>query len=177
MKLLRMFVPLAAMVMLAGCYYDPGYSYVRGDGGGDAYYGTATVVSPAYYGGYYGYGGYPGYYYGPDIGLSVGSVYYRNNYYRHRYYDSHGYRGYRGYAPGRWQGRPGDGHRPSGNWQGRPGDGHRPSGNWQGRPGGDHRPAQNTGTRPSSRGTGDNRGYRGNPQNRGRDRGRPPQDR
>jgi hypothetical protein len=162
MKLLRMLVPLAAMALVSGCYYDPGYSYVRGDAGGDAYYGTATVVQPAYDGGYYGYGGYPGYYYGPDIGLSIGSVYYRNTYYRHRYDDGRGYRGgYRGPAPGRWQGRPGDGHHPSGNWQGRPGDGYRP---------------QNAGSRPPSRADGDNRGNRGHWQN-SRNRDRTPRDR
>lgn len=70
-------VMAGAAAILSGCYYDPGYSYVRSNGyGGDAYYGQRTVV---YQGGYdvtpgYGYDGgyYGGGYYGYAPAVSVG---------------------------------------------------------------------------------------------------------
>ncbi len=39
-RLLASLALIAAVSALSGCYYDPGYSYVRGSGYcGDAYYG------------------------------------------------------------------------------------------------------------------------------------------
>ncbi len=74
-------VMAGAAAILSGCYYDPGYSYVRSNGyGGDAYYGQRTAVyqggydvAPGYGydGGYYG-GGYYGYGYGYAPAVSVG---------------------------------------------------------------------------------------------------------
>jgi hypothetical protein len=134
----------AAILPLAGCYYDPGY--VRSSsGGGDAYYGTetTTVVQPG--GGYYdpgfgyGYGFGPGYYGGYND-IVLGSTWYGGRGYDRRYY-----RGHDGYdhrpPPGGWHGRPGDGdHRPPGGWQG--GGRPPPPGGWQGNrpppPGGWH---------------------------------------
>ncbi|MEI7036175.1 hypothetical protein [Fulvimonas yonginensis] len=59
---------------LSGCYYDPDYSYVRGNGyQGDAYYGEgpAVIYEPDYYGyGWYGPGW--GYYGCCGSGVSVG---------------------------------------------------------------------------------------------------------
>jgi hypothetical protein len=59
---------LVAAAALSGCYYDPGYTYVRGGGAaGDAYYGTGTTYYASPYDSYYGpayYGGYYGGYYG-----------------------------------------------------------------------------------------------------------------
>ena len=53
---------VVAAVSLSGCYYDPGYSYVRNSGyQGDVYYGrSAPVYDDGYYGapGYYDYYGY-----------------------------------------------------------------------------------------------------------------------
>ncbi len=69
---------VAAFAVLSGCYYDPGYSYVRGSNySGDAYYGqgsNASYVQPAYSGGYYddGYYGSNGYYGGYGSGVSIG---------------------------------------------------------------------------------------------------------
>ncbi|WP_185754410.1 hypothetical protein [Luteibacter sp. 9135] len=133
---------------LAGCYYDPGYGYVRSGTGGDAYYGqetTTTIVDPGY--GYYdnGYGYGPGCCYS---GVTVGAVWYDyggRRYYRGRdgnYWDRSGHRGPPpghggppGDRPGGWQGHRPDHDRPGGDrpggWQGgRPG-GDRPGG-WQG---------------------------------------------
>ena len=77
---------LAATTLMAGCYYDPDYSYVRGGGeAGDAYVGSGVTpvyddngyddagYAPVYGGGYYG-GGYPGYGYGCcySSGVAVG---------------------------------------------------------------------------------------------------------
>jgi hypothetical protein len=74
---------------LSGCYYDPGYSYVRGNGyQGDAYYGEGPSV--IYEPDYYGYGGYygPGWGYGccyrSGVSVGVTGVWHR---------DSHRYRG------------------------------------------------------------------------------------
>lgn len=81
---------LAAFAALSGCYYDPGYSYVRSSSSsGDAYYGEGGGVyyaQPAYtsgyYDGYYGSGYYGGYAPGVSIGVSSG-WYGRSNGYRH----------------------------------------------------------------------------------------------
>jgi hypothetical protein len=66
-RLLACLVLVVAATALSGCYYNPGYSYVRSSGpGGDVYYGTASYAAPGYYSPYgygYGYGyGWPGYY-------------------------------------------------------------------------------------------------------------------
>lgn len=154
---------LAVCLPLAGCYYDPGYGYVRNGSGGDAYYGEetmTTVVDPGY--GYYdnGYGYGPGCCYS---GVTVGAVWYDyggRRYYRGRdgnYFDHDGHRGPppgrgdRGPPPGNWHAGDND-HRPPGGWQGgnRPG-GDRPGG-WQGgHPGGD-RPGGWQGQRPPQNG-------------------------
>lgn len=68
---------LAAAATLSGCYYDPGYSYVRGSGeSGDAYYGRggATVYDDGYYASPYYAPSYYGYYYGCcySSGVNVG---------------------------------------------------------------------------------------------------------
>lgn len=111
---------VVAAATLSGCYYDPGYSYVRGSGdAGDAYYGDggATYVAPSYYGGYYGNGyyGYGGGYYGccyaPGVSVGVGSVWYGGSRYRHD--DYRGRRDYDRHA-GHWQGRSDGGHRGNG---------------------------------------------------------------
>ena len=72
-----------ATATLSGCYYDPGYSYVRSNGyQGDAYYGEGPSViyrsdysgyyGPGYYGpSYYGYGGYA-----PGVSVGISSVWY-----------------------------------------------------------------------------------------------------
>lgn len=122
-RLLASLALTAAVVAVSGCYYDPGYSYVRGSGYvGDAYYGdggSTYVVTPGYYDGYYDnyYGGYygNGYYgccYAPGVSVGVGSVWYGGSRYRHDgYRDDH--RDYRGHA-GQWQGRRDGGHRDRG---------------------------------------------------------------
>lgn len=104
---------LGATASLTGCYYDPGYSYVRGTTySGDAYYGQAAPVysggyyAPAY-GGYYGdYGGY-GCCYSPGVSIGISRGWYGGgHYYRggHDYYRGHGYHGsydgHRGYSGG-----------------------------------------------------------------------------
>jgi len=101
-----------AAAAMSGCYYDPGYSYVRSAGGGGAYYGTSVVYSGGYYPGYY-YPGYYGYYgccYAPvTIGIYGGS-----GYYRHGYYGGGGY----------WHGHSGGGHGGWGGGHGWSGHGH-----------------------------------------------------
>lgn len=113
-RLLSVFLLLLAVAAVSGCYYDPGYSYVRGSGqGGDAYYGEGggtRYVVPAYdgYGAYYG-GGYYGCCYTPGVSVGIGSswygrsAYWRDDYRGHRDYGSHA---------GRWQGQAGRDHRP-----------------------------------------------------------------
>ncbi len=77
---------LVAIAALSGCYYDPGYSYVRGGGqGGDAYYGEGRTViyddayypaygaGPGYYDRYGYYGGY-GYGYPPGVSIGIGTT-------------------------------------------------------------------------------------------------------
>ncbi|MDR6640811.1 hypothetical protein J2X57_000005 [Luteibacter sp. 1214] len=171
---------LAVSLPLTGCYYDPGYGYVRNGSGGDAYYGeetTTTIVDPGY--GYYdnGYGYGPGCCYS---GVTVGAVWYDyggRRYYRGRdgnYFDRDGHRGPppgrgdRRPPPGGWHGGDDD-HRPPGGWQG----GNRPGG-WQGgRPGGD-RPGGWQGGRPGGDRPGGWQGQRP-PQNGGAGGGnRPP---
>lgn len=174
---------LPACLSLAGCYYDPGYGYVRNGTGADAYVGTETtttvvsggvgyydspVYSPGY--GYYGYG--PGCCYGGT------TVIYRDGYGRRYYGDRYGHGrpppgGWNNRPPprgGDWHGGPprgGDGHgRPpgGGDWHGRP----PPPGGWGSR-GGDHGPPPGRPNPPPG-------GWRGNrpsspPPNGG---GRPP---
>lgn len=109
---------LVAAATLSGCYYDPGYSYVRNSGyNGDVYYGDAAATGsyyavPGYYGGY-------GCCYAPGVSLGIGGVWYGGpRYYGHRHYYSHRhyscpphYRGHGHQRAGRghWQG--GHGHR------------------------------------------------------------------
>jgi hypothetical protein len=72
---------------LSGCYYDPGYSYVRSNGyQGDAYYGEgpAVIYQPDYYSGYYGPGWGYGCCYSPGVSVGISGTWYR---------DSHRYRG------------------------------------------------------------------------------------
>jgi hypothetical protein len=93
--LLKTGLVAGALMMLAGCVYEPGY--VRSDGyyadGGGAYYGTDD-----YDGGYYSA---PGYYYGGGgyydpyccaWGPSLGVGFYYNNW-GHRGWGGHGYHG------------------------------------------------------------------------------------
>lgn len=115
-RMLASFILIAA-ASLSGCYYDPGYSYVRSSGyGGDAYYGQSTstyYAAPGYYDGYYpGYygGGYysDGYYgccYAPSLSIGISSGWYGGSRHYRRDRDD-GYRGHyrsegRGYAPQR----------------------------------------------------------------------------
>lgn len=139
----RLFATLglvAAFAALAGCYYDPGYSYVRSSGyGGDAYYGQGYVeptYSAGYYDDYYGGGYYDDRAPGVSIGISTG--WYGSGgrgYYRGR----HGYRDNdRGGYRGRWEGnRGGDrdrhGDRDDGN-HGRGDRDHRDGGGRENRP-------------------------------------------
>jgi hypothetical protein len=103
---------------LSGCYYDPGYSYVRGNGyQGDAYYGEGPSV--IYEPDYYGYGGYygPGWGYGccyrSGVSVGVSGTW---------YHDSHHYRG-RDWNRGRHHDRGGHhdgrGRGDRGNWRSR----------------------------------------------------------
>ncbi|MEO8747849.1 MAG: hypothetical protein ABI379_09390 [Rhodanobacter sp.] len=93
----------AAVLLLAGCYVDPGYSYVRRTGyQGDAYYGQAMrgyedgyYAAPlygSYYGGGYGYGYGYGCCYTPGVRVGVSAAWYD----RARYYGN-GNPGYRRY--------------------------------------------------------------------------------
>jgi len=118
-RLLSGFVLVALAALLSGCYYDPGYSYVRASPyAGPAYYGNGVVYSDGYYvaPGWYGYG-YDGWYgccYAP--GVTIGGVWY-------------GGRGYRHYRGGNWHGNGG------GHWHGGGGN----HGRWSGHgSGGDH---------------------------------------
>jgi len=109
-RLLASIVLIVAAATLSGCYYDPGYSYVRGSGyNGDAYYGdggNAYYAVPGYYDGYYG--GYYGCCYAPGVSVGVSSVWYGGSRYRHDGYRDHrDHRDYRSHA-GQWRGH-GDG--------------------------------------------------------------------
>jgi hypothetical protein len=67
---------------LSGCYYDPDYSYVRGNGyQGDAYYGEgpAVIYEPDYYG--YGYYGGYGCCYAPGVSVGISGTWYRDSHY------------------------------------------------------------------------------------------------
>ena len=112
-----------AIGALSGCYYDPGYSYVRSNAyAGDVYYGAATTVYSD--GDYYG-GAYPSYWYpGYDCCYGGGiNVWYGRGYYRGRPgYWGHGYGGRGGYV-----GHGGNWHGGGGHWSG----GH--GGGWHGR--------------------------------------------
>lgn len=124
----RMLAGLALVLgtaALSGCYYDPGYSYVRSNGyQGDAYYGEGPSV--IYEPDYYGYGGYygPGWGYAPGVSVGIRGTWYG---------DSHRYRGrdrdwdrHRGHYerhdarndPRPWHGRDDRGH-DRGDWHGR----------------------------------------------------------
>lgn len=113
---------------LSGCYYDPGYSYVRSNGyQGDAYYGEGPSV--IYEPDYYGYGGYyaPGWGYAPGVSVGVSGVW---------YHDSHRYRG-RDWSRERYHDRGGR------DWHDRDDRGHdrdrgRDRGDWRGRRDRDH---------------------------------------
>ncbi len=131
-----------AAAALSGCYYDPGYSHVRGSVyGGDAYYGRGSTYYaapgyydhyyPAYYGGYYPryYGGYYGCCYAPGVSIGVSGYWHGSSRYRShpRYRQSygHGYRGRSHYRGGRgvWSGHRGSvrgGNLPSGHRGPRP---------------------------------------------------------
>ncbi|HEX7112974.1 MAG TPA: hypothetical protein VF216_11045 [Mizugakiibacter sp.] len=102
----------ATLAPLAGCVYDPGYSYVRGDGYyGDAYYGHGEVIyedaGPAYYPAPY----YDPWccYYGPSVGIGL---YYRDYGGHHHWRDGHRDSWHGGDHRGDWHG----GHR--GHWGG-----------------------------------------------------------
>lgn len=112
-RLLAGLTLVAATAALSGCYYDPGYSYVRSSTYvGDAYYGSGRTV--VYDDGYYA-PAYPTYYsgygccYAPPVTVGISGVWYGGS----RWHD-HGGRYYRGgnYRGGNWSG----GHR--GNWGG-----------------------------------------------------------
>ena len=86
-RLLAALALAASTAMLSGCYIQPDYGYVRGNGyAGDAYYGSAPVYSSGYYAPYYGYYGY-GYGYGCcwAPGLFWGGGWYGGRYYRGGY--------------------------------------------------------------------------------------------
>jgi len=124
-RLLAGLTLVAATAALSGCYYDPGYSYVRSSTYvGDAYYGSGggTVVyddgyAPAYPS-YYG-GGYYGCCYAPPVTVGISGVWYGGG---SRWHDRGG-RYYRG-GGGGWRGGNWSGHR--GSWSG----GH--GGHWSG---------------------------------------------
>jgi hypothetical protein len=132
MKKMLAAAALAALTsLLGGCYVEPGYSYVRGGSGGDAYYGRSTAVyddgyyAPAYGG--YGYYGYPS---GVSIGVSSGW-----------YGGSHGHRSYRNYHDYDRRGGRHDGHYRGDRQWGRDGghDNRYQDGRGESRSGGDHR--------------------------------------
>ncbi|MEO9077878.1 MAG: hypothetical protein ABI268_01070 [Rhodanobacter sp.] len=148
---------------LSGCYYDPGYSYVRSSGqGGDAYYGRAEstyYAAPGYYDGYSGgvYGGYGGYggnayygsgyygcCYGPSVNIGIRSRYYGTPRYRSYDHRGRGDRGNRGHHDRDRHDRGGQSnHAPRG---GRPSSNH-PEGNRQPRSSGRDRETDSRGYR------------------------------
>jgi len=111
---------VVATAALSGCYYDPGYSYVRPvTYGGDAYYGSGYYAAPGYYYPSYGYYGY-GCCYVPPVSIGIGGVWYSGSHYRGHYdgryggrYGGHGWGG----GHGNWGGH-------GGGWGGRGGNGH-----------------------------------------------------
>lgn len=102
-RLLASLALITAAAVLSGCYYDPGYRYVRHSGyGGDAYYGQgdgAYYAAPGYYDGYYGGGYYDNGYYGccyaPGVSVGISSGWYGGSR-DHGYQDYRGSRDYRG---------------------------------------------------------------------------------
>ncbi|MEW9571041.1 hypothetical protein ABQJ54_04710 [Rhodanobacter sp. Si-c] len=88
-RLFSGFVLVTLAALLSGCYYDPGYSYVRATPyAGPAYYGSNVVYGDGYYAapGWYD-GWYDGWYgygccYAP--GVAIGGAWYgRGGGYRH----------------------------------------------------------------------------------------------
>lgn len=162
-RLLASLALIAGFSALSGCYYDPGYSYVRSSGsGGDAYYGEGGdtyYAAPSYYGGYYGSGYYDGGYYGysPGVNIGISSGWYGDSRYRYDGYRGHrDYRDYRDYRrhAGQWQGR-----RDGGNYDH---DGRGNQGHWnrgQGQPSGGHGRG-NSGSHDTGHGRGGNRDHR-----------------
>jgi hypothetical protein len=151
-RLLASVALVVAAAALSGCYYDPGYSYVRGSSyNGDAYYGQAAPVYEGGYGGYYGgpgygyydgysgYGGYGGGYggYGCCYGSGVSVGVYSGSHYHHDYdRDDGNYRrgDERGHE-GHWQSHPAYQQRDRGRDQGD----HAHRGSWHGDRDHDHR--------------------------------------
>lgn len=96
LSFLKLALPAALVLLLAGCITDP-YQY-RGGYGGDYYYGRPSVEyrHHGYYGGYgYPYYGRSGWSFGVQYGYPYGYPY---GYGRHGY----GYGGYGGYGYGGW---------------------------------------------------------------------------
>lgn len=129
-QLAWLLVAVAAAV-LSGCYYDPGYSYVRGSAvGGDAYYGSGSTyyAAPGYYDGYYSgyypsyYNGYGGCCYAPGVNIGISGRWYGGSHYR-------GHRGYGDYRRGNYP-RSRD-HSQRGDYRGS--RGHSQRGNYRGR--------------------------------------------
>jgi hypothetical protein len=115
----RMLAGLALVLgtaALSGCYYDPGYSYVRGNGyQGDAYYGEGPSVIYApdyggYYGGYYGPGWGYGCCYSSGVSVGISGTWYRDSHhYRGRDWSRDRYRDDR-HDRRQWRGRDDRGH-------------------------------------------------------------------
>lgn len=155
-RLLSGLVLVVAAATLSGCYYDPGYSYVRSDGaGGDAYYGQRTAVyddgyysAPGYYGNSYYGGGYYGY--APGVSVGISSGWYGGSGYRD------GGRDWHGEGRGHWQ----QGH--EGQWQG----GGQEGGHGGGHDGGDRGGHDQGGHQGGGRGRGNDH-HRGDHQRRG----------
>ena len=91
---------MVAAAALSGCYYDPGYTYVRGGGAaGDAYYGSGTTYYASPYDSYYGYygpayyGGYYGCCYAPGVSIGVGTYWYGGSRYPRHHGRDYRYRG------------------------------------------------------------------------------------
>lgn len=120
-RMLAGWVVALAAATLSGCYYDPGYSYVRSNGyQGDAYYGEGRPViyddgyAPSYYGPtYYGDG-----YYAPGVSVGISSVWYGGSGHRGRDHDWRGDRHWHGEGRGGYD-RDDRGDHDRGHWQGR----------------------------------------------------------
>ena len=102
LSFLKLALPAAIVLLLAGCITDP-YQYRGGYGGGDYYYGRPSVEyrHHGYYGGYgYPYYGRSGWSFGVQYGYPYGYPY---GYGRHPYGYGYGYGGwpyyYRGWPP------------------------------------------------------------------------------
>lgn len=101
-NMLALLAIVIAAATISGCYYDPGYSYVRQSAyQGDAYYGEAApAYNSGYYGGSSGYygGGYGGYGYPSGVSVGISSGWYAPAYYRrgNGYYNGYYRQGYRG---------------------------------------------------------------------------------